>query len=607
MTSTRNKAAANSATEDTDIVRLTFDQQCEIIRLKAEADERVAERAREAREAEREARVAERDAAEQAEERRTVRERKAREAERDAMDRQLELARLNQQNVRPPPVAQFRVHDAVRLLPQFDDKDIDLYLSNFEKIAQAQQWPREHWASVLTPMLRGSKALRALNRLTIAQVSVYDDFKEAILNEFDLVPEVYRARFRNCVKRATDNYADFGQFLSSQFERWIASVEADQDIQVLKNVMLIEQFMSKLPDELKQYLLDKNCRTLLECVRKADEYVSLHKNMRSNHQVNKTVNSHVNNNGKPNAVNLNNSAHHNANKSSASNDDRQFRLCYACHKPGHRSFECPNKPSISAERNVSGYEEIIMPMCHIQVLKSSSNIPVSKNNSSSSFIYPVCFYNTDSSKCVSAKCYRDSGTDVTLLMSNVVPNEFIKPLNKFVKLQFANGTRDTVPLCKVNIVTAGVQGNIVVGIVPNSYQFPRNASMVLGNDYGVRLTNCSMATRGQSTAIKELEPKVASLLDTPVPVDSDQLLKDKVSHLSIEQGTECSHHCDLIDSFPDVSSEKPECADAVAHKSRLKESAKPVYSRRVYTEQESLECINGMSGTTQQCCKQGYG
>lgn len=108
---------------------------------------------------------------------------------------------------------QFSVKDAINTLPQFDDRDIDLYLSNFEKIATSQGWPGAQWSNILTPLLKGSKALRAFNRLTVAQLSDYKLLKRALLAEFSLIPEVYRSRFRTSTKRSNDSYADFSQFL----------------------------------------------------------------------------------------------------------------------------------------------------------------------------------------------------------------------------------------------------------------------------------------------------------------------------------------------------------------------------------------------------------
>lgn len=197
------------------------------------------------------------------------------------VEAQLELAReqarLGGGGARAP---QFSVKDAMNTLPQFDDRDIDLYLSNFEKIAASQGWPVAQWSNILTPLLKGSKALRAFNRLTVAQLADYDLLKRALLAEFSLIPEVYRSRFRTSSKRSGDSYADFSQFLQCQFDRWIAGVDASNDLNALKQVILIEQFTSKLPDDIKQKIADNECKTLNDCAKVADEFVALHRTAR---------------------------------------------------------------------------------------------------------------------------------------------------------------------------------------------------------------------------------------------------------------------------------------------------------------------------------------
>ena len=45
----------------------------------------------------------------------------------------------------------------------------------------------------------------------------------------------------------------------------------------LRELILVEHFLSKLPDDIKQYCLDKKMDTLQECSRCADKYVALHK------------------------------------------------------------------------------------------------------------------------------------------------------------------------------------------------------------------------------------------------------------------------------------------------------------------------------------------
>ncbi len=86
--------------------------------------------------------------------------------------------------------------------PPFDERDIDLYLCNFDKLANAQGWPKAQWSAVLIPLLKGAKGSRAMNRLRQDQMSNY------------------------------------GVLKGNQFDRWLNSVGAMNDVDVLKNVLL---------------------------------------------------------------------------------------------------------------------------------------------------------------------------------------------------------------------------------------------------------------------------------------------------------------------------------------------------------------------------------
>ncbi len=435
---TRSKVAAQQAEDaNVEVRTFTFKQQQEIFRLQAEARQQEHE----------------------------LLQQKAQEAANSRGEQyriiqaQIELARLQNEGaavaaaaaaaaVRPDVgVNVFRVNEAVCLLPPFDDRDIDLYFSNFEKITMSRRWPREHWSSVLTPMLKGSKALRALNRLTVAQISDYNEFKQAVLNEYNMVPEVYRNKFRACVKRNGDSYADFSQFLTSQFERWITSMHAVDDFEGLKQMLLIEQFMNKVPDEVKQFLVDKNCGTLHECARRADEYAAVHKSMRLQQPKSQQFPSSkliVNTNSKyeqKRSDNMQNN--HNTTYSNRFNSEKTHIICYNCNKPGHVKKDCPHKSfDTKGIKLVQNVNDDVHELCQIEIIKRSNGCCdnfVPYTDDSSQFVFPVCFYNSKDDKCVTVKGYRDSGTAVTLLMEGAEPDEFLSPPNDTVWLEFANG------------------------------------------------------------------------------------------------------------------------------------------------------------------------
>lgn len=57
---------------------------------------------------------------------------------------------------------------APKMQPYHEDEDIEHYLTTFERIASACQWPQEEWALHLAPLLNG-KLLWTLMRLWTMQ------------------------------------------------------------------------------------------------------------------------------------------------------------------------------------------------------------------------------------------------------------------------------------------------------------------------------------------------------------------------------------------------------------------------------------------------------
>ena len=43
----------------------------------------------------------------------------------------------------------FDVSKHIRFVPLFQEKEVDIYFSHFEKIAENLKWPREHWTLLL--------------------------------------------------------------------------------------------------------------------------------------------------------------------------------------------------------------------------------------------------------------------------------------------------------------------------------------------------------------------------------------------------------------------------------------------------------------------------
>ena len=74
----------------------------------------------------------------------------------------------------------FDVTKHIRLVPPFQEKDVDKYFLHFEKVAENLNWPKEHWTLLLQSVLIG-KAREIYTQLGDEQSHHYETVKELIL------------------------------------------------------------------------------------------------------------------------------------------------------------------------------------------------------------------------------------------------------------------------------------------------------------------------------------------------------------------------------------------------------------------------------------------
>ena len=93
----------------------------------------------------------------------------------------------------------FDVTKHIRLVPPFQEKEVDKYFLHFEKVAENMKWPKEHWTLLLQSVVIG-KALEIYTQLSLEQSLNYDKVKELILKGYELISEAYGQKFRDCRK-----------------------------------------------------------------------------------------------------------------------------------------------------------------------------------------------------------------------------------------------------------------------------------------------------------------------------------------------------------------------------------------------------------------------
>ena len=170
----------------------------------------------------------------------------------------------------------FGVAKHTRHVPPFQEKEVDKYFLHFEKVAENLNWPKEHWTLLLQSVLIG-KAREIYTQLGVEQSHHYETVKELILKGYELVPEAYRQKFRNCKKDSNQTHVEFARNKEQLFDRWCCSKKTDQNYDKLRQLMLVEEFKRCIQSDVKTFLDEKQVETLEEAARLADDYYLTHK------------------------------------------------------------------------------------------------------------------------------------------------------------------------------------------------------------------------------------------------------------------------------------------------------------------------------------------
>ena len=227
------------------------------------------------REREREEREKEKEREEREKER--EREREKREKEREFQLRMREIEMQERANQPKQKIEyNFDVTKHIRLVPPFQEKEVDKYFLHFEKVAENLNWPKQHWTILVQSVLIG-KAREIYTQLGVEQSHHYETVKELILKGYELVPEAYGQKFRNCKKDSNQTHVEFARSKEQLFDRWCCSKKIDQNYDKLRQLVLVEEFKRCIQSDVKTFLDEKQVETLEEAARLADDYYLPHK------------------------------------------------------------------------------------------------------------------------------------------------------------------------------------------------------------------------------------------------------------------------------------------------------------------------------------------
>ena len=257
-----------------ELKRLELENEFKLKQLEIEAHERDAQREREAQR-ELEAQKLEAQSRQLELEARKYERELDHERELKALElrgREFEFRKVHEESM----ASKFDLSKNVRLVPPFNEGEIDKYFQHFEKVAKSLDWPVEKWPLLLQCVLKG-KAQEAYSALSVDECSNYDRVKQAILKAYELVPEAYRQKFRNYRKQESQTYVEFAHEKEVYFDRWCNSKEVGTDFENLRQIVLLEEFKRCVRDDIKTYLDEQIVENLQNAATFADDYALTHK------------------------------------------------------------------------------------------------------------------------------------------------------------------------------------------------------------------------------------------------------------------------------------------------------------------------------------------
>ena len=141
----------------------------------------------------------------------------------------------------------FRMEQATKLLPKWNESDIDTFLRSFERLAEANGWPEEKFLAIIQPHFSTKSQQIFLN---LSADITYYNAKEQLLLAYEIVPEWPRKKFHTPGKSDKETFSDHAYNLTNLFDRWIKGRYAYENIDRLKKIML-ERFYDTVSEELR--------------------------------------------------------------------------------------------------------------------------------------------------------------------------------------------------------------------------------------------------------------------------------------------------------------------------------------------------------------------
>ncbi|XP_041461225.1 uncharacterized protein LOC121412478 [Lytechinus variegatus] len=376
----------------------------------------------------------------------------------------------------------------VKLIPQYDETDLDSFFLLFERVARKMEWPESDWALLIQQVISG-KAQSVVSALSYDHAFDYWKMKDAILQAFELVPEAYRQMFRDLKRDPAETCVEFARRKEVAFDRWIRSLRIEMTYESLREVVLIDEFTRCMSRDVKTYMNDHAVVSVRNAAMLADGYELSHRSSASQLQPpsplasgfgwsrSETLHKDVERSKSPKS------------KLSGGSQSNGFRpegrlFCAYCKKDGHLISHCQKLKDKNTGQNkvqASGFVRpatvcVGDPVC-VDGVKHKFHDGVDEGYKE--FISDGTVKFTVDGEEFPVVILRDTGSVQTLLIADESSLESCFTGMRTL-IQDVNEGFKSVPLYDVELCSGLVSGRVTVGIVSRLPM--KGITMLLGND-----------------------------------------------------------------------------------------------------------------------------
>ena len=150
------------------------------------------------------------------------------------------------------------------MLPKQIESNVESFLQAFECLAVANDWVEDKYLAIIQTQF-SPKALKVF--VELPNDDTYEDTKAALLLAYKVVPEVEIKKFRTQCKSEKDTYADHAYNLNTLFKKWATSLHEYNNLERLREIILLDRFYESVSDDLRVWLVDKDPQTLVEAAK----------------------------------------------------------------------------------------------------------------------------------------------------------------------------------------------------------------------------------------------------------------------------------------------------------------------------------------------------